>query len=75
MVQEIEETQSKTEGQSSDRRVKWFVIGSVLRKGKLKECAFGRGVPMYASRMPNPMAALAVIKVLSKMLQIGGGYS
>jgi proteasome assembly chaperone (PAC2) family protein len=32
-------------------------------------CLLGE-VPMYASRMPNPMAALAVVKVLSKLLEI-----
>jgi proteasome assembly chaperone (PAC2) family protein len=32
-------------------------------------CLLGE-VPSYASRVPNPMAALAVLKVLSKMLEI-----
>jgi uncharacterized protein len=32
-------------------------------------CLLGE-VPMYASRMPNPMAALAVIRVLANMLEV-----
>lgn len=32
-------------------------------------CLLGE-VPMYATRMPNPMAALAILKVLTKMLDI-----
>ncbi|OGO30541.1 MAG: hypothetical protein A2Z29_11215 [Chloroflexi bacterium RBG_16_56_11] len=32
-------------------------------------CLLGE-VPMYASRMPNPMAALAVLKVLAAMLEM-----
>lgn len=32
-------------------------------------CLLGE-VPMYASRMPNPMAALAVLKVLTKILEV-----
>ena len=32
-------------------------------------CLLGE-VPMYASRMPNPMAALAVLKVLTRILEI-----
>jgi uncharacterized protein len=32
-------------------------------------CLLGE-VPVYASRMPNPMAAMAVIKVLSSMLEM-----
>ncbi|MDP2917791.1 MAG: PAC2 family protein [Dehalococcoidia bacterium] len=32
-------------------------------------CLLGE-VPSYASRMPNPMAALAVLKVISKMLDV-----
>jgi proteasome assembly chaperone (PAC2) family protein len=32
-------------------------------------CLLGE-VPMYASRMPNPMAALAVLRTLAKMLEI-----
>ena len=32
-------------------------------------CLLGE-VPMYASQMPNPMAALAVLKVLTRMLDI-----
>jgi hypothetical protein len=32
-------------------------------------CLLGE-VPVYATRVPNPMAALAVLKVLTKMLDI-----
>jgi len=32
-------------------------------------CLLGE-VPVYASRVPNPMAALAVLKVLTNMLEI-----
>lgn len=37
-------------------------------------CLLGE-VPSYASRMPNPMAALAVLKVLAKMLDIQVDYA
>jgi uncharacterized protein len=37
-------------------------------------CLLGE-VPQYASRMPNPMAALAVLKVLTKLLEIDVDYT
>jgi len=37
-------------------------------------CLLGE-VPVYASRVPNPMAALAVLKVLTEMLEIKVDYA
>jgi proteasome assembly chaperone (PAC2) family protein len=46
-----------------------LLMGVAKERGVDGICLLGE-VPVYASRMPNPMAALAVIKVLTTMLEI-----
>ena len=46
-----------------------LLLGVAKVRGIDGVCLLGE-VPVYASRMPNPMAALAVMKVLTTMLEI-----
>jgi proteasome assembly chaperone (PAC2) family protein len=46
-----------------------LLLGVAKERGTDGVCLLGE-VPVYASRMPNPMAALAVMKVLTTMLEI-----
>ena len=46
-----------------------LLLGVAMERAIDGVCLLGE-VPMYASRMPNPMAALAVLKVLSVMLEM-----
>jgi proteasome assembly chaperone (PAC2) family protein len=46
-----------------------LLLGVAKERGIDGVCLLGE-VPVYASRMPNPMAALAVMKVLTTMLEI-----
>jgi proteasome assembly chaperone (PAC2) family protein len=46
-----------------------LLLGVAKERGIEGVCLLGE-VPVYASRMPNPMAALAVMKVLTTMLEI-----
>ena len=46
-----------------------LLLGVAKERAMDGVCLLGE-VPVYASRMPNPMAALAVIKVLATMLEI-----
>lgn len=46
-----------------------LLLGAAKERGLNGVCLLGE-VPAYATRIQNPMAALAIIKVLSKMLDI-----
>ncbi len=46
-----------------------ILLGIAKERGMEGICLLGE-VPMYASRIQNPMAALAILEVLSKMLDI-----
>jgi proteasome assembly chaperone (PAC2) family protein len=46
-----------------------LLLGVAKERGTDGFCLLGE-VPVYASRMPNPMAALAVMKVLTTMLEL-----
>ena len=46
-----------------------LLLGVAKERDRDGVCLLGE-VPQYASRLPNPMAALAVLKVLSAMLRI-----
>ena len=46
-----------------------LLLGVAKERGMEGICLLGE-VPVYASRVPNPMAALAVLKVLTTMLDI-----
>jgi len=46
-----------------------LLLGVAKERDRYGVCLLGE-VPQYASRLPNPMAALAVLKVLSAMLRI-----
>jgi predicted ATP-grasp superfamily ATP-dependent carboligase len=46
-----------------------LLLGAARERGIEAACLLGE-VPMYASRIQNPMAALAVVKALTKILNI-----
>jgi proteasome assembly chaperone (PAC2) family protein len=69
MVQELKKLSLKQKGNLQIAGLNGLLLGVAKERQIDGMCLLGE-VPMYASRMPNPMAALAVIKVLSKMLQI-----
>jgi uncharacterized protein len=69
MVQELKRLSLKQKGNLQIAGLNGLLLGVAKEREIDGMCLLGE-VPMYASRMPNPMAALAVIKVLSKMLEI-----
>jgi uncharacterized protein len=69
LVQELKKLNLKQKGNLQIAGLNGLLLGVAKEREIEGMCLLGE-VPMYASRMPNPMAALAVIKVLSKMLQI-----
>ncbi len=69
MVQELKKLSLKQKGNLQIAGLNGLLLGVAKEREIEGMCLLGE-VPMYASRMPNPMAALAVIKVLSKMLEI-----
>jgi uncharacterized protein len=69
LVQELKKLSLKQKGNLQIAGLNGLLLGVAKERQIDGMCLLGE-VPMYASRMPNPMAALAVIKVLSKMLEI-----
>jgi uncharacterized protein len=69
LVQELKKLNLKQKGNLQIAGLNGLLLGVAKEREIDGMCLLGE-VPMYASRMPNPMAALAVIKVLSKMLEI-----
>jgi proteasome assembly chaperone (PAC2) family protein len=69
MVQELKKLNLKQKGNLQIAGLNGLLLGVAKEREIDGMCLLGE-VPMYASRMPNPMAALAVIKVLAKMLEI-----
>jgi len=69
MVQELKKLNLKQKGNLQIAGLNGLLLGVAKERQIDGMCLLGE-VPSYASRMPNPMAALAVIKVLAKMLEI-----
>jgi proteasome assembly chaperone (PAC2) family protein len=69
MVQELKKLNLKQKGNLQIAGLNGLLLGVAKEREIDGMCLLGE-VPMYASRMPNPMAALAVLRTLSKMLEI-----
>ncbi len=69
LVQELKTLNLKQKGNLQIAGLNGLLLGVAKEREIDGMCLLGE-VPMYASRMPNPMAALAVVKILSKMLEI-----
>lgn len=69
LVQELKKLNLKQKGNLQIAGLNGLLLGVAKERQIEGMCLLGE-VPMYASRMPNPMAALAVIKVLSGMLEV-----
>jgi proteasome assembly chaperone (PAC2) family protein len=69
LVQELKKMGLKQKGNLQIAGLNGLLLGVAKEREVEGMCLLGE-VPMYASRMPNPMAALAVIKVLSRQLEI-----
>ena len=69
IVQELKKLNLKQKGNLQIAGLNGLLLGVAKEREIDGICLLGE-VPMYASRMPNPMAALAVIKVLGKLLEI-----
>jgi proteasome assembly chaperone (PAC2) family protein len=69
MVQELKKLNLKQKGNLQIAGLNGLLLGVAKEREIDGMCLLGE-VPMYASRMPNPMAALAVVKVLSRLLEI-----
>jgi len=67
LVQELKKQNLKQKGNLQIAGLNGLLLGVAKEREMDGICLLGE-VPQYASRMPNPMAALAVLKVLSKML-------
>lgn len=69
MVQELKKLNLKQKGNLQIAGLNGLLLGVAKEREIEGMCLLGE-VPIYASRMPNPMAALAVLKVLTKMLHV-----
>ena len=69
MVQELKKLNLKQKGNLQIAGLNGLLLGVAKEREIDGMCLLGE-VPQYASRMPNPMAALAVLRTLSKMLEI-----
>jgi uncharacterized protein len=69
MVQELKRLNLKQKGNLQIAGLNGLLLGVAKEREIEGMCLLGE-VPMYASRMPNPMAALAVLRTLTKMLEI-----
>ncbi len=69
LVQELKKLNLKQKGNLQIAGLNGLLLGVAKQREIDGMCLLGE-VPMYASRMPNPMAALAVLRTLSKMLKI-----
>jgi proteasome assembly chaperone (PAC2) family protein len=69
LVQELKRLNLKQKGNLQIAGLNGLLLGVAKERDIDGMCLLGE-VPMYASRMPNPMAALAVLRTLAKMLEI-----
>jgi uncharacterized protein len=73
LVQELKKLNLKQKGNLQIAGLNGLLLGVAKEREIEGMCLLGE-VPIYASRMPNPMAALAVLRVLTKMLDIEIDY-
>jgi len=69
MVSELRKLNLKQKGNLQIAGLNGLLLGVAKERDMDGMCLLGE-VPSYASRMPNPMAALAVLKVLAGMLDL-----
>ncbi|HSW58391.1 MAG TPA: PAC2 family protein [Dehalococcoidales bacterium] len=69
MVHELKKLNLKQKGNLQIAGLNGLLLGVAKERQMDGLCLLGE-VPSYASRMPNPMAGLAVLKVLAKLLEI-----
>ena len=69
LVLELKKNNLKQKGNLQIAGLNGLILGVAKEREIEGMCLLGE-VPMYASRMPNPMAALAVLRIISKMLEI-----
>lgn len=69
LVTELKKNNLKQKGNLQIAGLNGLLLGVAKEREIEGMCLLGE-VPMYASRMPNPMAALAVLRLISKMLEI-----
>jgi uncharacterized protein len=69
LVQELKKLNLKQKGNLQIAGLNGLLLGVAKEREIEGMCLLGE-VPIYASRMPNPMAALAVLKVLTRMLEV-----
>jgi uncharacterized protein len=69
MVNDLKGLGLKQKGNLQIAGLNGILLGVAKERGIEGICLLGE-VPQYASRMPNPMAALAVLRPLSRMLDI-----
>jgi proteasome assembly chaperone (PAC2) family protein len=69
LVQELKKLNLKQKGNLQIAGLNGLLLGVAKERGIEGLCLLGE-VPAYASRMPNPMAALAVLRVLANILEV-----
>jgi proteasome assembly chaperone (PAC2) family protein len=69
MVHELKRLNLKQKGNLQIAGLNGLLLGVAKEREIDGMCLLGE-VPMYASRMPNPMATLAVLRTLTRMLEI-----
>jgi uncharacterized protein len=69
LVQELKKLNLKQKGNLQIAGLNGLLLGVAKEREIEGMCLLGE-VPVYASRMPNPMAALAVLRVLSRLLDV-----
>ena len=69
VVQDLRRLNLKQKGNLQIAGLNGLLLGVAKEREIDGVCLLGE-VPVYASRMPNPMAALAVLRVLARMLEI-----
>lgn len=69
LVRELKKSNLMQKGNLQIAGLNGLILGVAKERNIEGMCLLGE-VPSYASRMPNPMAALAVIKVLANILEV-----
>ncbi len=69
VVQELKKLNLKQKGNLQIAGLNGLLLGVAKEREIDGVCLLGE-VPVYASRMPNPMAALAVLRVLTRLLDV-----
>ncbi|MFC1937680.1 PAC2 family protein [Chloroflexota bacterium] len=69
VVDELQRYELLRKGNLQIAGLNGLLLGAAQERGMECACLLGE-VPMYTSRIQNPMAALAVLEVLAKLLQV-----